>query len=279
MPLEDEDNSKQLERAFRRRKHQLQARRPVLLGRVTPDVRRHGDPRVGRDVRGRAAAGRGRSRPGLVGQPRATRRPASPWTAGSSSVDEYCQHQRVANVYAVGDLIPTHPAAGPRRLRRGHHGRRAHRRRSRSCRSTTPASRGSPTPARGRVRRLHRGFRPVEKFGADQRQHVVTYDLSGNGRSADPEHQGRGQAGRRRRTGRCSACTSSAIASASSIAEAQLIYNWEALPEEVASPDPSAPDAVRGDRRGAPAVGRQAVARAQLTPPDGRPSTTEKFHE
>ena len=48
------------------------------------------------------------------------------------------------------------------------------------------------------------------------------------------------------------------------IAEAQLIYNWEALPSEVAAADPPAPDPVRGDRRGAPAARRQAAARARL---------------
>ena len=52
------------------------------------------------------------------------------------------------------------------------------------------------------------------KYGADAIK-TVTYDLAGNGRSAILKTQGRGQAGRRSRTGRCSASTSSATASAS----------------------------------------------------------------
>ena len=50
------------------------------------------------------------------------------------------------------------------------------------------------------------------------------------------------------------------------IGEAQLIYNWEAYPEDVAPLDPRAPDPERGARRGAPRPGRQAAARARLTP-------------
>ena len=58
-------------------------------------------------------------------------------------VDELCR-TNVPSVYAVGDLIPD-PAAGPRRLRRGHPRRRARRRAQPARRSTTTASRASPT--------------------------------------------------------------------------------------------------------------------------------------
>ena len=51
----------------------------------------------------------------------------------------------------------------------------------------------------------------------------------------------------RRRTARSSASTWSAAGSASSSAEAQLIYNWEALPAEVAQlihPHPTQSEAI-----------------------------------
>ena len=154
------------------------------------------------------AVGRG---PGL-GRPRLRGGRASRMDRGFVKVDEYCQ-TNVADVYAVGDLHPD-PAAGPRRLRRGHPGRRADRRaagradrlRRRPARSPTPSPRsprsGSPRPQAARS-------------AAPTRSRRVTYDLAGNGKSADPQHRGRGQAGRRRRTARCSACTWSATASAS----------------------------------------------------------------
>ena len=44
------------------------------------------------------------------------------------------------------------------------------------------------------------------------------------------------------------------------VAEAMLITNWEAVPDEVARPHPPAPDIVRGDRRGTPRPRRQAAA-------------------
>ena len=44
------------------------------------------------------------------------------------------------------------------------------------------------------------------------------------------------------------------------IAEGQLIYNWEALPAEVAQLIHPHPDPVRGDRRGAPRAGRETTA-------------------
>ncbi|GAA3021661.1 hypothetical protein GCM10020229_36080 [Kitasatospora albolonga] len=51
------------------------------------------------------------------------------------------------------------------------------------------------------------------------------------------------------------------------VGEAQLIYNWEALPAEGRPAHPRAPVAVRGPRRGAPGAGGQAAARARLIAP------------
>ena len=49
------------------------------------------------------------------------------------------------------------------------------------------------------------------------------------------------------------------------IGEAQLIYNWEAFPEDVAPARPHAPDPERSARRGPPGPGRQAAAQPRLT--------------
>ena len=46
------------------------------------------------------------------------------------------------------------------------------------------------------------------------------------------------------------------------VAEATLIYNWEAWPADVAQADPPASDAVGGDRRVVPGSGRQTAAHA-----------------
>ena len=127
-------------------------------------------------------------------------------------VDEHCQ-TNVPNVYAVGDLRPG-PAARPRRLRRGHHGRRAARRAQPAGRSTTTAcprvTYSEPevasvglTAAQAREARLRRSSRS-------------SYDLAGNGRAQILEDRRRGQARRGRRTARSSASTWSAAASASS---------------------------------------------------------------
>ena len=57
------------------------------------------------------------------------------------------------------------------------------------------------------------------------------------------------------------------------IGEAQLIYNWEAYPEDVAAAGPRPPDPERGPRRGAPGAGRQAAARARH---DSDPRLTQR---
>ena len=65
----------------------------------------------------------------------------------------------------------------------------------RSRRSTTTAFRASPTPSPRSRRSGSPRRRPSEKYGDDMVK-TFTYDLAGNGRSADPEDRGRGQGGR-----------------------------------------------------------------------------------
>ena len=115
-------------------------------------------PRGRRDARGRAAARRGRPRPGRR-QGSATRRRASRIERGFVVVDEYCRTS-VDGVYAVGDLIHPDPAAGPRRLRRGHPGRRAHRRAAGRADRLRRRPAHHLLRARGRLGRPHRGRRP-----------------------------------------------------------------------------------------------------------------------
>ena len=253
-------------------RHRLQARRPVREGRAHRR-RRARPPRERRDARGRAAARRRRPRP-VVGRTSATRSRASRSTAASSSPTSTAA-RRVDGVYAVGDLIPYGPpAARPRRLRRRASWSPSTSPACRSCRSTTPASPASPT-AQPEVASVGlteaAGHREAT---APTTIKTVTYDLSGNGRSRDPQHPGRGQARRpegrarprhphRRRPRR--------RAHRRGAADLQL----GGAAERGRAADPPAPDPVRGDRRGAPAARRQAAARARLDH-DRRPLVPSK---
>ena len=104
---------------------------------------------------------------------------------GFVKVDEYCRTS-VPTISAVGDLIAD-PAAGARRLRRGHPGGRAHRR-----------PRGAPDRLRrrapdhllrprGRLGRIHRR---AGRGPRATRSWTFTYDLAGNGRSVILQTQG-----------------------------------------------------------------------------------------
>ena len=258
VPLEDEASSKLLERAFRRRGIDFE------LGARFDERQAHRHRRR-RDA-SRAAR---RSRPSCCWSPSAaarsrpasaTRRPASRSSAASSR-RRVLPDQR-PDVSAVGDLIAD-PAARPRRLRRGHPGRRAPRRPDPAPDRLRRRPAHHLLRARGRLGRPHRGA-GRESTAPTRRRSPTTWPATAA--APDPEDRGRGQGRRgqtdgpvarrphRRRPGR--------RAHRRGPADLQL----GGAADRGRPADPPAPDPVRGDRRGAPGARRQAPARPRLTP-------------
>jgi dihydrolipoyl dehydrogenase len=239
VPLEDEANSKQLERAFRRRKidSKLGARfekaEPTDSGvRVTLE----GGETLEAEVllvavgRGPTTANLGYEEQGIA------------IDRGFVTVDEYCRTS-VEGVYAVGDLIPT--------LQLAHVG---------FAEGFMVAEHlaglpvvpidylGVPRITYSQPEVASVGYteaQAAEKFGADAIK-TVTYDLSGNGRSAILNTRG---------AVKLVAQVDGPVLGVhivgdrvgELIAEAQLIYNWEALPSEVAQlihPHPTQSEAI-----------------------------------
>ncbi len=204
---EDEESSKALERAFRKRGHRLQDGQAVRAGRADRS-RREGHHRGRRDLRGRAAAGRGRAR-AEHGQPRLR-------GAGRHHGPRLRPDRRAAADQPAERLRRrrhrARPAAGPPRLPAGHL-------RGRGDRRTEPdPDRRGRHPAdhllrsRGRLGGADRGEGPraLRRQGDDlhlrprrQRQ------------EPDPQDRGLREAGRASRTARSSASTWSARGSAS----------------------------------------------------------------
>ncbi len=245
VPTEDEANSKLLERAFRRRKINFK------LGARFEKVE-HTDTGVRVHLEGGetleaelllVAVGRGPS----LGRPRLRR-------AGREHRARLRHHRRVPA--HVGrrrlrgrrpdlDQRRAAPAAGPRRVRRGHPRRRAHRRTAGRADRLLQASRASPTPRPRSPRSDSARPQAVEKHGADAIK-TVNYDLSGNGRSAIFNTKG---------AVKLVALQDGTVLGVhivgdrvgELIAEAQLIYNWEALASEVAQlihPHPTQSEAI-----------------------------------
>ena len=140
----------------------------------------------------------------------------------------------------------TTPLAGPRRLRRGDPGRRAHGRASRCGRSTTTASPPAPTATRrwrsvglteaqGARARLRREGRQVPLQRASARREIL-----GKTRGLREDRRAR------RSTTRCSACTSSGPHATDLIAEACVALKLESDRRGAAAHHPRPPDAVRG---------------------------------
>ena len=228
VPLEDEASSKLLERAFRRRGITVEARAPASPASSTP-TRASGS-------RWRAAR---RSRPSCCSSPSAagrsrptsaTRRSGSPIDRGFVKVDAYCQ-TNVPTISAVGDLIAT--------LQLAHVG---------FGEGILVAERlaglpvvpidyaGVPRVTYSEPEVASVGLteaQAAEKYGADQ---VEDADLRPRRQrqEPDPEDRRRGQARRSRRTARCVGVHMVGSRVGELLAEAQLIYNWEALPGEVA---------------------------------------------
>ncbi|MFL6163129.1 MAG: dihydrolipoyl dehydrogenase [Jatrophihabitantaceae bacterium] len=243
VPLEDEANSKLLERAFRRRgigfklgarfagvEHTDSGVRVSLEGGETLEA----ELLLVAVGRGPVSANLGYEQAGVA------------MDRGFVTVDSYCRTS-VDGVYAVGDLIPTpqlahvgfaegimvaeHIAglpvvpidyAGVPRI---------------TYSSPEVASVGLTEP------------QAAEKYGAEQIT-TVTYDLSGNGRSAILNTKGAVKLVAEKSDGVVGRVLGVHIVGdrvGELIAEAQLIYNWEALPSEVAQlihPHPTQSEAI-----------------------------------
>ena len=239
VPLEDEANSKLLERAFRRRKIDFKlGARFERVERTDDGVRVYlegGDTLEAELLlvavgRGPTSANLGYEEAGIAME------------RGFVTVDEYCRTS-VPGVYAVGDLIPTPQLA--------HVG---------FAEGILVAEHAAGLPVvpidYAGVPRITYSSPEVasvglteaqaaEKYGPD-RIKTVTYDLSGNGRSAILNTKG---------AVKLVAQVDGPVLGVhivgdrvgELIAEAQLIYNWEALPSEVAQlihPHPTQSEAI-----------------------------------
>jgi dihydrolipoamide dehydrogenase len=237
VPLEDEASSKLLERAFRKRKINFELGSMVTGLKHTDDGVRV-DLENGKNIEAEivlVAVGRGPVSEGL-GYAEA----GVAMDRGYVLVDEYCR-TNVPTISAVGDLIPT--------LQLAHVG---------FAEGILVAERLAGLPVvpidYAGVPRITYSEPEVASVGLTEAQardkhgevEVLTYDLGGNGRSQILKTQGAVKLVR---------ATDGPVVGVhivgsrvgELIAEAQLIYNWEALPEEVASlihPHPTQSEAI-----------------------------------
>ena len=239
VPLEDEASSKQLERAFRRRniKAKLSARfEKVEYTEAGIQVTLEGGETLDAELllvavgRGPTSADLGYDEQGIA------------MDRGFVTVDEYCRTS-VDGVYAVGDLIPTlqlaHAGFGEGILVAEHI----------AGLPVVPIDyAGVPRITYSSPEVASVGLtevQAVEQYGAEAVK-TVTYDLSGNGRSAILAAKG---------AVKLVAAQDGTVLGVhivgdrvgELIAEAQLIYNWEALGSEVAQlihPHPTQSEAI-----------------------------------
>jgi dihydrolipoamide dehydrogenase len=239
VPLEDEANSKLLERAFRRRgigfklgarfekvEHTDAGVRVTLEGGETLDA----EILLVSVGRGPTTANLGYEEQGIA------------MDRGFVTVDEYCRTS-VDGVYAVGDLIPTlqlaHVGFAEGILVAEHI----------AGLPVVPIDyAGVPRITYSQPEVASVGYtetQAAEKFGADNIT-TVTYDLSGNGRSAILNTKGAVKLVAEK-DGPVLGIHIVGDRVGELIAEAQLIYNWEALPSEVAQlihPHPTQSEAI-----------------------------------
>ena len=243
VPLEDEANSKMLERAFRRRGINFKlGARFERVEQTDSGVKVHlADGQALEAELLLVAVGRGPSSAGLGYEEAGVA-----MERGFVTVDEYCRTS-VEGVYAVGDLIPT--------LQLAHVG---------FAEGILVAEHIAGLPVvpidyAGVPRITYSSpevaavglteAQAVEKFGADNVK-TVTYDLSGNGRSAILNTKGAVKLVAEKSDGAVGRVLGVHIVGdrvGELIAEAQLIYNWEALPSEVAQlihPHPTQSEAI-----------------------------------
>ena len=243
VPLEDEANSKMLERAFRRRGIGFKlGARFERVEHTDSGVKVHladgstleAELLLVAVGRGPVSADLGYEQAGVA------------MDRGFVTVDEYCRTS-VEGVYAVGDLIPT--------LQLAHVG---------FAEGILVAEHIAGLPVvpidyAGVPRITYSSpevaavglteAQAVERFGADNVK-TVTYDLSGNGRSAILNTKGAVKLVAEKSDGAVGRVLGVHIVGdrvGELIAEAQLIYNWEALPSEVAQlihPHPTQSEAI-----------------------------------
>jgi dihydrolipoamide dehydrogenase len=243
VPLEDEANSKMLERAFRRRGIGFKlGARFERVEHTDSGVKVHladgstleAELLLVAVGRGPVSADLGYEQAGVA------------MDRGFVTVDEYCRTS-VEGIYAVGDLIPT--------LQLAHVG---------FAEGILVAEHIAGLPVvpidyAGVPRITYSSpevaavglteAQAVERFGADNVK-AVTYDLSGNGRSAILNTKGAVKLVAEKSDGAVGRVLGVHIVGdrvGELIAEAQLIYNWEALPSEVAQlihPHPTQSEAI-----------------------------------
>ncbi|HET6878037.1 MAG TPA: dihydrolipoyl dehydrogenase [Jatrophihabitans sp.] len=239
VPLEDEANSKLLERAFRRRKIDFKlGARFEKVEHTDNGVRVHleGGETLEAELllvavgRGPVSAELGYEEQGIA------------MDRGFVTVDEYCRTS-AEGVYAVGDLIPTlqlaHVGFAEGILVAEHI----------AGLPVVPIDyAGVPRITYSQPEVASVGYTEAqakEKYGADAVR-TVTYDLSGNGRSAILNTKGAVKLVAQQ-DGPVLGVHIVGDRVGELIAEAQLIYNWEALPSEVAQlihPHPTQSEAV-----------------------------------
>ena len=243
VPLEDEANSKLLERAFRRRGINFKlGARFERVEHTDSGVKVHlADGQALEAELLLVAVGRGPNSADL-GYEQA----GIAMERGFVTVDEYCRTS-VEGVYAVGDLIPTlqlaHVGFAEGILVAEHI----------AGLPVVPIDyAGVPRITYSSPEVASVGYteaQAVEKFGADHVK-TVTYDLSGNGRSAILNTKGAVKLVAENADGAVGRVLGVHIVGdrvGELIAEAQLIYNWEALPSEVAQlihPHPTQSEAI-----------------------------------
>ncbi|MEO7263226.1 MAG: dihydrolipoyl dehydrogenase [Jatrophihabitantaceae bacterium] len=243
VPLEDEANSKLLERAFRRRGITFKlGARYERVEHTDNGVKLH--LQDGQTLEAElllVAVGRGPTSADL-GYEQA----GVSMDRGFVLVDEYCR-TNVEGVYAVGDLIPTlqlaHVGFAEGILVAEHI----------AGQPVVPIDyAGVPRITYSSPEVASVGLteaQAAEKFGADKIK-TVTYDLSGNGRSAILNTKGAVKLVAESSDGAVGRVLGVHIVGdrvGELIAEAQLIYNWEALPSEVAQlihPHPTQSEAI-----------------------------------
>jgi dihydrolipoamide dehydrogenase len=242
VPLEDEANSKLLERAFRRRGINFKlGARFERVENTDSGVKVHleGGQALEAEVL-LVAVGRGPTSANLGYEEAGVK-----MDRGFVIVDEYCRTS-VDGVYAVGDLVPTlqlaHVGFAEGILVAEHL----------AGQPVVPIDyAGVPRITYSSPEVASVGLteaQAAEKFGADAIK-TVTYDLSGNGRSAILNTKGAVKlvAEKSDGSGRVLGVHIVGDRVGELIAEAQLIYNWEALPSEVAQlihPHPTQSEAI-----------------------------------
>jgi dihydrolipoamide dehydrogenase len=238
VPLEDESSSKLLERAFRRRKIDFSLGSRVSGVQTTEDGVRV-DLENGKNFEAElvlVAVGRGPVSEGLGYEEAGVA-----MERGFVLVDEYCQ-TNVPTISAVGDLVPT--------LQLAHVG---------FAEGILVAERLAGLPVvpidYAGVPRITYSEPEVASIGLTEAQardkhgeiETATYDLAGNGRAAILKTAGAVKIIRAANGGPVVGVHMVGSRVGELIAEGQLIYNWEALPEEVAQlvhPHPTLSEAV-----------------------------------